>query len=229
MNLQCWRPLLLKCLSSLFSLPCCVCVDPFVEQETEFASELELTPTIVAFGCDDNDNDSNEKEVIHASEFEFGSSWLDGRCKRVVSSGSSPFTSAELGESILSILKKNPESIQEDLFNLIGFEEFDFIQELLTNREAIVRADASKLPQPAGTNPAPHMSKVSANIRKLGRHFANEFTIATEESESLSGVAEAHPRPSYYPHVYASKRDTVVGSRLALPVGTGHTDMHTYE
>ncbi len=192
-------------------------LDSFKDEVEEFALKLELKPSVVL-------EDYNEKEIIHQSDLNFDSNWLNVRCKKVVASGS-PFSVQELKENVLELLKRNTEGIQEDLFNLIGFEEFEFIQELLTSREAIIKANSQK-PSTAASL-APHAAKVNVKGEKLGRHFANEFSIETDSSLqalSISGKEEAS-----YPHVYSSRRETSFSTKLALPIGTDRKDTQTYE
>jgi replicative superfamily II helicase len=128
-------------------------------------------------------------------------------------------------------LKKNPSSIQEDLLNLLGFDEIEFIEKILSAKENILKTSGANERIKAVKAPQP-----SVRLRtkeKLGKYFASEWEIQSSEIDDLklepSVYDPSNDKQSDFPHVYGSKRDLNFGSKLSLPIGTEHRDMNTYE
>lgn len=152
-------------------------------------------------------------------------------CKRIAKAGS-PFSASEIYENLLSLLKKNPSNIQEDILNLLGFDEFDFIEKVLSAREPILKAISSASGSKNKSAQTPQPPVKIKTVEKLGRHFASEWEIKEEEEfvqDPQGFLKQQSVQAPDFPHVYGGKREINYGSKLSLPVGTEHKDMHTYE
>lgn len=179
-----------------------------------------------------------EQEVIREAASASKVPWLESSCKRIVASGS-PFSASELRDNLLSILRKNAANIQDDLINLLGFDEFEFIEKLLQDQDVLLasakRAASSEqqVHRPSGPkinlspNSKPTQQQQLKPAQQLGKHFATEWSIldAVDELKIDSSTTSQQS----YPHVYTSKKEERAGNRLALPTGTEHIDKQTYE
>lgn len=156
---------------------------------------------------------------------------LFSNCKRISKAGS-PFSASEIYENLLSLLKKNPSNIQEDILNLLGFDEFDFIEKVLSARESILKTIAANSGSKSKSAQAPQPAVKVKTVEKLAKHFAAEWEIKEEESfqqDSNDFISQQSAINPDFPHVYGGKREINYGSKLSLPIGTEHKDMHTYE
>jgi replicative superfamily II helicase len=148
-------------------------------------------------------------------------------CKRIAKAGS-PFSAGEIYENIVNLLKKNSPNIQEDILNLLGFEEFDFIEKVLSSRENILKSIQGKNKP---IQPPASAIKIKT-VEKLGKHYASEWEIQVDEFDSVDPqnlLKQQSNQTPEFPHVYGGKRELNFGSKLSLPIGTERKDMHTYE
>ena len=69
-----------------------------------------------------------------------GISWLKQKCDLYFRSGSENINSSDMCSVIFDLLSspRSDQEMQNELFELLGFERFEFIQELLANREEVV-------------------------------------------------------------------------------------------
>ena len=79
----------------------------------------------------------NNSEVSYRQEQETESSWLFNQCQIYFPAHESPETMATALYDVL-ISTKNDAELQNELFELVGFEAFDFIGELLKRRKELV-------------------------------------------------------------------------------------------
>jgi hypothetical protein len=105
-------------------------------------------------------------------------------------------------------LKENSLNIQDDIFNLIGFEEFDFIEKLVTHRKLIL----SSLDSPNSNY------QMNNSIEKS----KNKFISLDEMSLCLDKMLSKKDDSIHFPNVYCEKVDSFFGQKLALPIGTDH-------
>ena len=73
---------------------------------------------------------------------EINGSWLRNQCEHYFGDSSSGLSVLDLCSALFDILSsdRDNEAIQNDLFELLGFDRFEFIQTLLANRHRIVIA-----------------------------------------------------------------------------------------
>lgn len=76
--------------------------------------------------------------------FQFGKTWLEKTVKNLFDT-----TSVEILQSIITFLhsSRSNDELQAELFDLLGFDKFEFIQNLLQNRQDIITSLQSQ-PQP---------------------------------------------------------------------------------
>ena len=137
---------------------------------------------------------------------------------------------------MLSLLRKNPTTIQEDILNLLGFDEFEFIEKVLSAREIILKSVNKSANNNKNVNvktPGSSITLKKSN-EKLGKYFASEWDIQEAEEEKTIGniisksVLQSQ-QVQHFPHVYGGKKELNFGSKLSLPIGTDHKNMHSYE
>lgn len=147
-------------------------------------------------------------------------------CKRISKTGS-PFFASEIYENLLSLLRKNPVTIQEDILNLLGFDEFEFVEKALCARETILKSVNKNC---KSNQAAPGPSVRIKTTEKLGKHFASEWEIQEETEELQTNYLSSEKTVNLdFPHVYGGKKEINFDSKLSLPIGTDHKNMHTYE
>lgn len=78
-------------------------------------------------------HDNSKQQILDVS-------WLRGKCDLYFSSASEDVNSTDMCSVIFDVLSspRADEVIQNELFELLGFDRFEFIQELLANRHSIV-------------------------------------------------------------------------------------------
>ncbi|XP_047508654.1 activating signal cointegrator 1 complex subunit 3 [Pieris napi] len=90
-------------------------------------------------------NKSNFEQVKPRQEPKFGKVWLETKVRELYES-SGGMTSADVLQSIITLLNspRSNDEMQNDLFELLGFDKFEFIQEILEHRQDIT--DSLKAP-----------------------------------------------------------------------------------
>ena len=80
----------------------------------------------------------------------FSSSWLYEQCREHLKQSPGTFNANDLASAVFEILNSNKtnDSIQNELFELMGFKAFDLIQKILENRELVIQV--AKIPQENG-------------------------------------------------------------------------------
>ena len=76
----------------------------------------------------------------------FSPSWLYEQCRDHLKQSPGTFNASDLTPAVFEILSSNKtnDSIQDELFELMGFEAFDLIQKILENRELVIQV--AKIP-----------------------------------------------------------------------------------
>ncbi|XP_060805871.1 activating signal cointegrator 1 complex subunit 3 [Amyelois transitella] len=79
----------------------------------------------------------------------FTKSWLEIKIKELYSDDSG-MSSADILQSIITFLNspRSNDELQNDLFDLLGFDKFEFIQEMLVHRQEITESLKAPPPQP---------------------------------------------------------------------------------
>lgn len=150
------------------------------EPTKEFGSDIKFTPFQPRdFSLDDDLlSDSDDEEVEHKISFvppreelvsgketvqtaamngneDISSSWLREQCELYFADSSSGLSVLDLCSAVFDILASDRDNaaLQNELFELLGFDRFEFIQTLLADRHRIVLAtsqNASDLTESKG-------------------------------------------------------------------------------
>lgn len=80
---------------------------------------------------------------------QFGKTWLETKVKSQCAD-TMGISSADILQSIITFLNssRTNDDMQNDLFELLGFDKFEFIQELLEHRQDIIDSLRAPPPQP---------------------------------------------------------------------------------
>lgn len=78
---------------------------------------------------------------------EINGSWLRNQCEHYFGNSSSDLSVLDLCSALFDILSsdRDNEAIQNEIFDLLGFDRFEFIQTLLANRHRIVIATSESI------------------------------------------------------------------------------------
>ena len=155
----------------------------------------------------------------------FDAYWLSARCADI-SSRKSGLTPSALQGQIMDILgTSRPEGeLQSSLTDLVGFDDLDFIIDLVTHKSEIVASVASESLRDEETGQAPKLltkaQRREALRRKDAEHKAAPLAAARETEED-------------YPHVYkmykAGNTLSHTGAKYKLPVGSQRLEFEKYE
>nr|XP_026497272.1 activating signal cointegrator 1 complex subunit 3 isoform X1 [Vanessa tameamea]XP_026497273.1 activating signal cointegrator 1 complex subunit 3 isoform X1 [Vanessa tameamea]XP_026497274.1 activating signal cointegrator 1 complex subunit 3 isoform X2 [Vanessa tameamea] len=138
-NIQChyipYKPTK-KPLAKLTKKPATACA--FV---TDFS--MKYNNTIVS-------KDSSVPSSASKSVSKFGKGWLETKVRELYD-GSMGISSADILQSIITFLNspRSNDEIQNDLFELLGFDKFEFIEEILQHRKEITDSLREPPPQPS--------------------------------------------------------------------------------
>ncbi|RKU45860.1 hypothetical protein DL546_007682 [Coniochaeta pulveracea] len=181
----------------------------------DFISDNELDE--LGFDSDDLANGANGD-----SSAPYGTAWLDAKCSEVASrkGGLEPLA---LGDQIMGILTSDrPEDeLQGSLTDLIGFDDLDFVIELLSHRDEIVASSVES------------KSQGSSEPRLLTRAQQEEALRQKDFEHKSATLAAARAKEAEYPHVYRAydpgNRLSVTGKKYGLPPGTERLLFDKYE
>ncbi|KAL1876339.1 hypothetical protein VTK73DRAFT_9582 [Phialemonium thermophilum] len=157
-----------------------------------------------------------------AGDGAYGLTWLSSKCSELASRKSGLDASA-LSDQIGQILASNrPEDeLQSSLTDLIGFDDLDFIIELLSHRDDIV---TSAVGDQRGQLVDGHLLTRSKREDALRRQDIQHKTAP---------LAPSQAKEPQYPHVYkaynAGNTLSYSGRRYALPVGSERREFEKYE
>ena len=143
--------------------------------------------------------------------------WLETCCRQIASKGTGLETDA-LRDQILAILASDSsdEELQMTLADVVGFEELDFVSDIIKHRKKLLSAPT---PAPAGI-----LSKAERDARlKEEDRKHKTATLAAAQDRSAT----------QYPHVYkahdAGNTLSAGGNKYALPFGSERKEREKYE
>ncbi|KAJ0172310.1 hypothetical protein K1T71_012283 [Dendrolimus kikuchii] len=95
-------------------------------------------------------NKNSAKDVKPVLESKFGKSWLETKVKDLYDD-TSGISSADILQSVITFLNspRTNDELQNDLFELLGFDKFEFILEILEHRQDIINSLKVPPPQPS--------------------------------------------------------------------------------
>ncbi|KAG6007545.1 hypothetical protein E4U21_005846 [Claviceps maximensis] len=177
------------------------------------------------FISDDDDDDYSSDyadldDTIAAAE-ESGSAWFLRWSAAIASkNGLSP----EVFQSQLTSLLasgRSDEQLQAELTDLVGFDDLDFVIDVLSKRHDILASFEAQVPEDATSGRLLSRSEREAALRR------QDFEHKTA---SLAAASKKEPQ---YPHVYRSYQAgntlSVTGKKYGLPVGTTHLQFDKFE
>ncbi|CAI4210589.1 unnamed protein product [Parascedosporium putredinis] len=136
----------------------------------------------------------------------YGLGWLAAKCERIASKNG--LVMEVFQAQILDLLgsKQSEEELQSTLADLIGFDDFELIIELLAHKSEITAAAA------AAAGPQSLPTHEQGSNRLLSRAQREEALRRQDFAHKTRALATAHAREPEYPHVY--KTHNVGGSML---------------
>ena len=153
-----------------------------------------------------------------------GVEWLTAKCFDVASRKGA-LSAEEYRGKILDILRstRSEEEIQSSLADLVGFDDFDFITDLLSHRREVVDASATQA----------HGPETVGGHRLLRRSEREEALRRRDFEHKNATLASARSKEPEYPHVYRAYNpgNTLnhAGKRYALPGGSDRKEFEKYE
>lgn len=167
-------------------------------------------------------SDFVEGEVLDGSgAADYGAEWFAIKCSAIADKNG---LSADVFESqMMSVLNsdRSDEELQIQLTDLVGFDDFDFIIEILGHRSEIVSA-VNNQNQASSSGP-----------RLLSRAQREENLRRQDQAHKSATLAPAHAKEPQYPHVYkaynAGNTLSSAGKKYGLPVGSERLSFDKYE
>ena len=98
--------------------------------------------------------------------------------------------------------------------NLLGFDEFDFIEKVLSAREIILKSISASQGKNKAVQPPGPTVKIKT-VEKLGKHYASEWEIQVDEFDSAGPqnfLKQESVQNPEFPHVYGGKKELNFGS-----------------
>lgn len=175
----------------------------------------------------DEDADTSGDDIFVNDEAEASSgstnkaSWLQDKCFEIATKNS--MAPDVFQEQITSVLGsgKSDEEVQMELTDLVGFEDLDFIIELLSNKEDILVALSQNHAQASGGH------------RLLTKAERDEQLRRNDYEHKTATLAPSTKREEQYPHVYkaysAGNTLSFAGKKYGLPVGSERKQFEKYE
>ncbi|KAK3318437.1 Sec63 Brl domain-containing protein [Apodospora peruviana] len=167
---------------------------------------------------DDISFDTSE-DIPDVFEGEYNLQWVAARCAEV-SARKSGLTSTALQDQVIDILSSGrPEDeLQSSLTDLVGFDDLDFIIDLLGHRAEIIAAMTAA----SGSGP-----------RLLTKSQREEALRQRDRAHKVTPLAAARAKEEDYPHVYkafsAGNTLSSSGQKYALPLGSTRKEFEKYE
>jgi antiviral helicase SLH1 len=169
----------------------------------------------VKFELDENeeDEDSSDDDVVDSGAYE----QFKQDCQRVASERDG-LSGEEIQDSIISILSDevSDDSLQSLLFDILGFEQFDMISKIITQKEQIL------LEMKQSSKKKGFLS--AKDIRNQVK--SNQLKTKNEKLEFMSSNKK-------YPHVFkaSDSGNTIAfnGQKFVLPVGSTRESRELYE
>lgn len=185
-------------------------------------SDLDESPASDEFY--DTTNDLRTPDLVQ--EGVFNRTWLRKKCSSFAATRSG-MNASDLEQQIIALLASDSsdDELQMSLADIVGFDDLDFVIELISHRKAILAGPTATSRQTDGL------------FGGLQTRQEREATLQQQDYEHKHAtLAPAYDRSGpKYPHVY--KSDTAAagnildasGRRFAFPVGTTRSEHPKYE
>ncbi|KAM7190587.1 putative helicase [Rhypophila sp. PSN 637] len=160
--------------------------------------------------------------------------WVTSRCAEIASRKSG-LTSAALQDQIIETLGSNrrEDELQSLLTDMIGFDDLDFIIDLLGHRAEIMASSAAASHGSQQQQQQQQQQQGKGGPRLLTKSQREEALRRTDREHKTFTLAAARVKEQDYPHVYkaysAGNTLSASGQRYALPVGSTRKEHDKYE
>lgn len=162
-----------------------------------------------------------EAAIDGSAVADYSAEWFAIKCSGIAAKNG---LSADVFESqIMSVLSssRSDDELQIQLTDLVGFDDLDFIIEVLGHRDEIVSAVNSQNQQ-SSTGP-----------RLLNKSQREDALRRQDLAHKTATLAPAHSKEPHYPHVYksysAGNTLSYAGKKYGLPVGSERKQFDKYE
>ncbi|KAH0845004.1 hypothetical protein AYO21_04074 [Fonsecaea monophora] len=179
------------------------------------------------FTDDVDDTVNGFKTPNRATNGVFDKTWLRSKCAAWARTSSSGIDSTDIEHQITALLASDSsdEELQMSLADIIGFDDLDFVIELISHREEVLNAQSATSRQTDGL------------FGTLETREEREATLRRQDYDHKhAALAPAFDRSGpKYPHVYKSDVAAtgnmldVAGKKYALPAGSTRHDHPKYE
>lgn len=184
-------------------------------------SDLDESPA-----SDDFHDAANGFRTPDLAEGVYNRTWLQKKCSSFAATRSG-MDASDLQQQITALLASDisDEELQMSLADIIGFDDLDFVIELISHRKAIL------------TDPTASSRQTDGLFGGLQTRQERDVTLQQQDYEHKRGaIAPAYDRSGpKYPHVYKSDMAAAgnmldsAGRKYALPVGSTKADHPKYE
>ncbi|KAH7328127.1 Sec63 Brl domain-containing protein [Stachybotrys elegans] len=171
----------------------------------------------------DDEGEAYSSDLLDADAHDtaYGADWLADKCAAIASKNG---LSADVFQTqLMSVLASGrPEDeLQAHLTDLVGFDDLDFIIEVLAHRAEVVAAASSPDKQE------------QTGRRLLSKAERNEALRRQDYEHKTASLAAAQKREPQYPHVYrsyaAGNSLSHTGNKYGLPANHKHLQFEKYE
>ncbi|KAK2781439.1 hypothetical protein FQN52_001631 [Onygenales sp. PD_12] len=179
-----------------------------ISQDGETSDDLDAT----------SDSQLNGPAVPETSA-SYGSEWLSNKCQSVAQRNPN-LDSSELQQQLISVLSSDipPDELQISLTEIVGFDDLDFVIELIAHRNEITAAQAA---QDNALGRLQTKSQREEALRQQDYEHKHAKLAPKQDREGPS-----------YPHVYKSHNAgnilSVSGRKYGLPPGSTHIEEARY-
>ncbi|CAK7228554.1 Putative steryl acetyl hydrolase mug81 [Sporothrix eucalyptigena] len=166
----------------------------------------------------------------------YSPNWLSTKCLAMATRSSqvaAPIPPDVLQVQIMDVLQSSrpEEELQSQLTDLVGFDDLDFVIELLSHRDEIVAAAMAEDSAPPNSHDGPSIPSVGG-ARLLTKAQHDEQLRQKDFEHKTAVLAAAAAKEANYPHVYKSYHAgnslSVTGKRYALPQGSTLREREKY-
>jgi antiviral helicase SLH1 len=194
--------------------------DELLEGYSSGTSGRDIWDFISDVGDDDDDSDLFESEGIDEISGN-DTDWFISRCAEIATKNG---LSADVFHTqISSVLSSNrpDEEVQAELTDLVGFDDLDFIIEILAHKTQIIESSSS---------PAQHEP---TGRRLLSKSQREDVLRQQDVRHKSAALAPSFAKEPQYPHVYkaysAGNTISVTGKKYGLPPGSERLQFDKYE
>lgn len=206
------------------------------DEDLDLDAEISDEPYDDIWDVDSTDNESPDTGDLetrpngyHTPEVidgVFDRRWLTGKCS-TFTQGKTGMSATDLEQQIVALLASDSsnDELQMSLAEVIGYEDLDFVIELISHRSTVLKEPKSGAAQTDGL-----FAGLETRAQREARLKQQDYV------HKHAALAPAHDRTGpVYPHVFKSDNAaagnllSLSGQRFALPVGSERIEQPRYE